>query len=229
MEPIIINDIPLTLDVRALHKRLHVGPGSAEADELQALVDQAQRIGRPKALGGIAYIDERGDDYVVLDAVRFSSRILAVNMQRAHRAFPYIATCGLELQEWADALSDPVQSYWSEAIREQALGCAAKALDALLDARFSPGHTARMNPGSLTDWPLREQRQLFHLLGDPQAAIGVRLTASLLMIPTKTVSGIRFPTEATFESCQLCPRIACPGRRAPYDPELYDRQYKPQP
>jgi len=38
-----------------------------------------------------------------------------------------------------------------------------------------------MNPGSLEDWPLTEQRVLFALLGDPQAAIGVRLTDSLLM------------------------------------------------
>jgi hypothetical protein len=40
------------------------------------------------------------------------------------------------------------------------------------------------------------------------------------------VSGIRFPTTESFESCQLCPRAGCPGRRAAYDASLYDRRYR---
>jgi hypothetical protein len=74
---------------------------------------------------------------------------------------------------------------------------------------------------------LREQRKLFRILGDTEAMIGVRLTQSCLMIPSKSVSGVRFATETSFESCQLCPRDRCPGRRARYDPELYDRRYGP--
>jgi len=67
---------------------------------------------------------------------------------------------------------------------------------------------------------------LFALLGDATEAVGVRLLDSLLMTPTKSVSGIRFPTEERFESCQLCPRPDCPGRRAPYDATLYERKYR---
>ena len=58
--------------------------------------------------------------------------------------------------------------------------------------------------------------------------LGVRLTDSLLMIPSKSVSGIRFPTEQTFASCQLCPRAGCPSRQAPYDATLYDKKYRVQ-
>ena len=226
MEPLVLADIAAELEMGALAKRLHVAAGSPQMEELQQLVSEAQAIGRPRALSGVAYVDERGEDYVVLDGVRFTSRVLAVNLREAHRAFPFIVTCGTELEAWADALGDPLYSFWSEAIREQALGLAGKALDALVDERFQPGHTARMNPGSLTDWPIREQRPLFRLLGDPLAAIGVRLTPSLLMVPVKSVSGLRFPTEASYENCQLCPRDNCPGRRAPYDAELYDARYR---
>jgi hypothetical protein len=42
----------------------------------------------------------------------------------------------------------------------------------------------------------------------------------------QVVSGILFPTEETFASCQLCPREDCPNRRAPYDAELFERKYK---
>lgn len=48
------------------------------------------------------------------------------------------------------------------------------------------------------------------------------------MIPIKTVSGIRFPKEETFESCQLCLQDKCPNRKAPYDEEMCLRFYEHQ-
>jgi len=87
-----------------------------------------------------------------------------------------------------------------------------------------------MSPGSLADWPMEQQRQLFALLGDVRGRIGVELTESCLMIPIKSISGLLFPTEIRFESCQLCPREGCPGRRAEHDPVLWERRYgKPPP
>jgi hypothetical protein len=75
-----------------------------------------------------------------------------------------------------------------------------------------------MNPGSgdRNVWPIAQQRPLFSLFGDAEALIGVRLTDSFLMVPNKTVSGLFFPTEVPFESCQLCTRPDCPRRRARY-------------
>ncbi len=60
------------------------------------------------------------------------------------------------------------------------------------------------------------------------AAIGVELTPSFLMVPNKSVSGLRFPTEENWASCMLCPRPDCPNRRAPHDPELFERKYRKQ-
>jgi hypothetical protein len=57
----------------------------------------------------------------------------------------------------------------------------------------------------------------------------VTLTDSFLMVPTKSVSGIVFPTEVSFESCRLCPRSDCPGRRAKYDPNLWEQRYAEKP
>ena len=101
-----------------------------------------------------------------------------------------------------------------------------KHLNEHLIDHFQPGKISRMNPGSLPDWPLPEQQQLFALLGGGPASIGIKLTDSFLMVPIKSVSGIWFPNEESFESCRLCPREKCPGRRAPYDPDLYDRKYR---
>ena len=49
---------------------------------------------------------------------------------------------------------------------------------------------------------------------------------NLRMKPIKSVSGIWFPTEESFESCRLCPREQCRGRRTPYDKNLFDRKYR---
>jgi hypothetical protein len=82
-----------------------------------------------------------------------------------------------------------------------------------------------MAPGSgaADVWPITQQRALFSLFGGREKVaelIGVRLTDTCLMLPIKSVSGIFFQTDTTFETCQLCPRDACIGRRAPYDQGL---------
>ena len=226
MQSVVLDDIRVQLPLEDLFKRLHVREGSSQAAELRELVREAESIGVPKALCGVAYIDERGSDYVVLDGVRFSSRILAVNLAETHRAFPYIATCGTELEAWARGLDDMLHRFWSDAIREAAMRNAMDAVVDYLQETYRPGETSRMNPGPLSDWPLEEQRPLFQLLGDTEATVGVHLTDSMLMVPTKTVSGIRFGAAGSFESCMLCPRTTCPNRRAPYDPALYNSRYR---
>ncbi|MHB0878098.1 MAG: vitamin B12 dependent-methionine synthase activation domain-containing protein [Anaerolineae bacterium] len=223
MEATIIEHIVFEPDVEALAKKLHAG---SAIDELRTLVEQAAAIARPRALYGVAYIEERGDDYVIIDGVRFSSRVLRVNLEQAHRVFPYLATAGGELEQWANSLDDVLLRFWADTIYESALRPAMQALDAAIDERYRPGHTSRMNPGSLKDWPIEQQAQLFALFGDTRSSIGVELTDSFLMLPRKSVSGLRFPMEAQFESCQLCPRDGCPGRRAPYDAALYDAKYR---
>jgi len=42
------------------------------------------------------------------------------------------------------------------------------------------------------------------------------------MVPNKTVSGVRFPTEHDFRACQVCHRDDCPSRSAPFDAELWE-------
>ena len=225
MEPIVLRDIPWQVDSEALLARLHIPADSPHAGEALRLAAEAGPVARPKAMYRLAYIDERGEDYVIADGIKLSSRVLRVNTDGANRLFAQVATCGRELNEWAESLDDVLHRYWADAIKEMALRAASRALSEDLEQRFRPGKTARMAPGSLADWPIRQQRPLFDLLGDVEATIGVRLSDSYLMIPNKSTSGIRFPMEKSFESCQLCPREGCPSRRARYDPELYQREY----
>ena len=223
---VVLDPLPFQVDFAALQLSLHIRPaGEAEAD-LQRMVDVAQSIARPKAIYKLAFIDAKEDQAVLLDGIRFTSRVLRVNLDSAQRVFAYVATSGRELEAWADAQEDLLARFWADAINQEVLGAALRSFREHLAAQFAVSQLSTMNPGSLADWPLREQRPLFGLLGDVQAAIGVTLTPSLLMTPTKSVSGILFPSEETFASCQLCPREACPNRRAAYDPALFEKRYQ---
>ena len=222
----VLDDIPFDLDLNALARRARVGTDSEQIGELQRLAEDARAIARPKAIYKVGFVDERGDDHVVIDGHKFTSRILRVNLEQAHRVFLYVATCGTEIADWANSLDDLLQQYWAETIQVMALGAASQALSRHMNECYRLGKTSHMSPGSLGEWPLSQQRPLFASLGDVDGAIGVRLSESLLMIPAKSVSGLRFPTEESFESCQLCPRENCPGRRAPYDETLFDRRYR---
>jgi hypothetical protein len=162
---------------------------------------------------------------VTIDGIAFTSRALAVNLAPVHRVFPYLATCGEELGAWADSLDDVVHQFWAEEIKLAALACAIEAMREALEREYRPGKTSAMNPGSLPDWPLGQQRPMFALLRHA-GGVGVTLNDSCLMSPNKSVTGLRFANESDYENCMLCQRTDCPGRRAPYDATLWERRYE---
>jgi hypothetical protein len=162
-----------------------------------------------------------GDDSVAIGRVLFTSRILRVNLEKAGVVFPFVATCGTELEEWSSGLSGTLHAFWAENVMLLALGSAVARLEALLKERLGVQELSTMNPGSLPDWPIEQQAPLFALLGDAAKAVGTRLTDSLVIRPLKSVSGISFMSEEGFRNCSLCPRERCPSRRAAYDAGLY--------
>ncbi len=220
-----LDNIPFQPDLPALLNTLHARPNSRHQLEIERLAAEAQAIARPKALYKVAAIGQRGPDHVVIDDITFRSRILVVNLEQAYRVFPSVATCGVELDEWVTSKDDMLDHFYADAIAELALRSATQAVIDHITEHFRPDGLSEMNPGSLADWPLHQQKPLFSLLGDPQSAIGVSLLPGMLMTPTKSVSSIWFPQAESFASCQLCPMPNCPGRRAPYDPDLAERKY----
>ena len=138
--------------------------------------------------------------------------------------FAYVTTCGREADEIETPQGDVLAEFWLDTIKADLLSASTRYLNKLLQRRYKLGKTAVMNPGAgdATVWPIEQQAELFSLLGDVEGLIGVRLTDSFLMLPNKSVSGIRFPTEIDFQSCQLCHRENCPGRRSPFNKELWN-------
>lgn len=220
-----ISSIPFKADRQRLQQILHVRTDNRYFARLMSLVDEAEHVARPKAVYRQAFVEERGEDWVNLDSRLFVSRVMSVNLQEAGRAFFFVATCGIELEEWSLSIADMLEKFWADAIKEMALATAVGSLEEQLQWRYHLSDLSAMHPGSLEDWPLKAQQDVFEMLGASVAEIGVTLTPSYVMRPVKSVSGIYFPTASSFASCQLCPRENCRSRKAPFDPELFEKRY----
>jgi len=226
MERVVLDPLEYRIDRPSLLARGRLKEGSGHAEELEGLIREAEAVAHPRAIYRMAFIKSRGDQHVVAEGLRFESRVLKVNLDKLHRFFAFVVTSGREVDAWANGKTDLLEHFWADVINQAVVISARSFLDRHLQECYGLAKTARMSPGSLPDWPIEEQRGLFELLGDTQKAIGVELTESLLMVPVKSVSGIFFSNEEGFASCQLCPREDCPGRKAPYDPGLYERKYR---
>ena len=167
----ILTDFPFELDPPNLMNTLRIRPGSLVADEFMALFNEAVPTGRPKALYRAAYIESRDGDSVVIDGVTFTSRTLCNNLDGVGRVFPYIATCGTELEELENACHDLLHTYWLDGIKYALLNCSLQYLRSHLERTYAPGKVAHISPGSgdANVWPIKQQKELFSLLGDVKA------------------------------------------------------------
>jgi len=218
-----LHDIPFSLDAELLMRQQRVQPGTDNAKAFAELLAKVTEVGRPKATYEVCFIEDKADESVVLNGVRLTSRALRRNLDPVERVFPYVATCGTEADAIAVPRDDAVQAFWLWTIKEALLDAATEYLYDHLATRYRMTHWATMDPGSgdADVWPIEQQKELFSVLGDVETRIGVKLTDSMLMIPTMSVSGIVFPTETEFASCQVCHREGCPGRTAPFDEEVW--------
>jgi len=235
-----LDDIRFELDPEGVFTHLRLDPSGFYAGEVHALLDQARERARPRALYDVASVLQKQKDAVVIASVsegtgdgrcgsrvRFVSRVLCANLAEAERVFPYVATCGTELDTIPVAPDDVFGRFCLDAIKELALYAALARLVEHLQEEYEVGSLSSMNPGSGDQqvWPIEQQQELFSFLAGGPAALGVTLTASCLMIPNKTVSGLFFPCEDGFQSCQVCRREKCSHRRAPFDAQVWTERF----
>lgn len=209
----------LDLKTHAIAKKLRMDVTMIE--RLAKSIIQAADV---KAAFRICYLDEKGENSISVEGVKFISRVLAHNLSKAGKVFPFVLTLGKRVDAVIDGTTDILEKYLLDEVGNIALWESRKQLERHLSKNFAFDRISCMAPGSLDDWPIVEQKKLFSLLNGVESAISVQLTNTCLMIPRKSISGIYFPSEVTFYSCQLCPRERCESRKASYD-ESKAREY----
>jgi len=219
----VLDSIPINLGLETVLKQLRMRNKNEDVEKsIQEITEVARPVAKPKAVYEVSYVENKNEDSLDIGGVRFTSRVLRVNLDKVGRVFPYVVTCGRELDEIKFPSHEFIKSYYMDQIKETVLTLARNYLEGYLRSKYALGKISRMSPGagSLNDWPITQQKELFSIFGNVEELIGVKLTDKCLMLPVKSVSGIYFPTEISFTGCQLCPRERCVGRKAPYDPDL---------
>lgn len=216
----ILTRIPVFFNREKVKKELGLYKSSHADREALIWIKKAESLVRPQAIYNASYISQRGEMSVEVNGIRFKSRVLSHKLENIERIFPFLLTIGGLLEKEASAAGNLLNQFYLETLGDMALYSAKKHLENLLKRHFRIKKLASLSPGSLEDWPLPEQKTLFALMKGRERSIGVSLNPSMLMIPRKSISGIFFPTEEDFDSCQLCPRKRCPSRQAPFDQSL---------
>jgi len=215
----ILDNIKIKINADLVGKRLHLKRDN-DLKAVRDLIRVAEPWVEPKVLYKVSYIEEKLDDGVVIEGLQLISSVLRKNLAEVERVFPFVITIGKKFGEKMDAYDDLLEKFYLDTIGNVALNQMRLAFKDHLKQKYAIEKTAFLEPGSLTNWPIEQQKPLFKLLGNVQQSIGVKLTDSLLMLPAKSISGIYFPTEKSFLSCQLCPRERCDSRRAKYSAKL---------
>ncbi len=217
----ILSDVPVILDAGKVLERINIRSKRSDMlNSIRELIAAVLPIAKPKVVYQVSYVENRTEDSLEVDGVRFTSRVLRDSLDKVGRVFPFVATCGRELDEIDIPADDLIRCYYLDQIKEMVLEMAVRYLEGHLISRYGLGPISEIEPGSVESWPIIQQKELFSILGNVEEVIGVRLTGEFLMVPLKSISGIYFPAETRFESCRLCPRERCTWRKAPYDPDL---------
>ncbi|UCG26701.1 MAG: hypothetical protein JSV24_06885 [Bacteroidales bacterium] len=220
----ILTQIPFDPDLDSLFNRCSFSKNSGYDIPLREIFEEACCLANPKAVYRELFIDSRGEETVTMGDVTFTSCILRSNLDRVERVFPYIVTCGRELDQVGVPENDLLLRFWLEEIRAMILESSHTWLINFLERKYSLGKTARMSPGSgdVNVWRIEQQKELFSLFGDVKDCIGVELTESCLMIPIKSISGFLYQTSVEFQSCMVCHRENCKKRIAPFSKKMWD-------
>ena len=199
----------------------------ADAQTIQLIAEEKAELARTveyRSVYRIFPIVQDTEEMVDFGFTRIHSRNLAKNLKGCEQAAFLAATLGSGMEHllWKYnrlqvSRAVVLQAVAVEAIEEYCDACEEEILKALsgdgqgpyyLRPRFSPGYG---------DLPLEFQRELLQILETPKK-IGVTLTDSLLMMPSKSVTAIigisREDSHCIRQGCESCTHTACAYRRA---------------
>ncbi len=143
---------------------------------------------KPRYAARLFDIERTDDGFLKIAGGKIYSEALKKNLQGAKRAYILVATLGVEADRYLKRMSavssakhyiaDGVASAFAEALANLAEREICEGLDRCV--RFSPGYA---------DFPISYQRVIAAAFSD-ERRLGVTLTDSYLMIPTKSISAV---------------------------------------
>jgi hypothetical protein len=162
---IVLNPLPFQIDTAAVLARMRVTPGARAETEVLDLIAEAKQSRSPKAMYRMATSTQR-TDAVIMErhplhqprAAREPGRSAARLRLRLHlRPRTGGMGGGSRTMCWR---------FYADAMNQAVLGQCARRVPGAAAEAYSVQQTSGMNPGSLGEWPISQQRPLFALIGD---------------------------------------------------------------
>ena len=156
------------------------------------------------------------DDMLKFGNIETESKSLKKNLKDCKKVVIFVATIGISTDRIIRkySMTSPANAVVAQAVGAVMIEewcdilCERLKLNGFLRPRFSPGYG---------DFSLEYQKKIFELLDCPRK-IGVSLTDSLMMIPSKSVSAIvgisEIDIKCRISGCELCDKTECEYRRS---------------
>jgi hypothetical protein len=193
--PSVITDFQLALEAAHVLRGQGIDPIRARPELVSAaqdVLDEAQRLFAPAAIYTTLPVSDFQHQRVTLQGgVVFEGALVARALAGATDVALAVCTIGPALDEQVTRLfkaGDTVRALALDGAGIAAVGGVSQAVgERMCDVASTRGSRTgmRASPGQ-EGWPIQQQRVVFDLL--PAGEIGVRLTASCLMLPRKSVS-----------------------------------------
>ena len=195
----------------------YLGYGKNEPDEtvreqIDQCVAELLRASAMKTINRVFPLKHLSTSEILLGETRIESEKLSKHLRNCDKAILFAATLGtaadLLIRRWsvADMSRAVIMQASAAAVIEAYCDEAAKE-GFYLRSRFSPGYG---------DFPLSYQKELLSLLDAPKR-IGLTVTDSMMLTPTKSVTAVmgltRERESCNVHKCASCDAVDCPFRQ----------------
>jgi hypothetical protein len=181
-----------------------------EFEEFKELIQAVEPVIASKAIISQLDVIGQSEHALISSAGKFSSILLAELAVNAEVVFPFIVTCGKEIEDFSAEVSDPLHFYWLEKLKDHALEQAFENIKSEIRTKCNGQTITSLVPLDDEIWPLTGLKEIFAVFKPEDIKrMGVELTETLYMTPTKTRAGIFFPAEKEVDLCHICNLKKC--------------------
>ena len=206
----LLENINTKFDPKRLAENIHLDINAPEFLEFKELIEKVKPVAAPKALLLKLAVIDKDDSKLFCSAGNFNCSLLVQLAGDCEFIFPFIATCGEEIENFGSDISDPLHLYWLDMLKEHALETAFQKAKAETAKQCHNQIITSLIPIDDELWPLNGLREIFGVFESSYIErLGVELTEYLYMKPTKSRAGVFFPTDKELELCSLCSLKKC--------------------
>ena len=189
-------------------------------DAIAEVIEEIKPIANGKLLYCEAKIGDRTEETIEIGGITFTGKDLVDALKDVDTVYPYICTCGTEINDAAMNCKDLVKMFYLDNIAHFYLLQPSIELSDILDNQLGT-RTTCMTPGSFENWNLNQNAPIYILLNKGEGT-GVTMNEYALMTPAKSVAGIRFKTSDCEKKCNICMKRDCVNRVEEFSKTIYE-------